>query len=336
MIIGRRKALVAALSILIAVAMAFAATPAQSLSSGVGTTETGTGTPRGCTCHSQTASNTAMISFDIDGVDGGYYQGGQTYTIRLSFIDDSVPMNTNATANKGGFSVLASAGAFKLNANSTVGGLAYVQLEDNGLSITHTVDGDRDGARSFSFDWTAPATNATNVQFDIVVNAVNGDGTQSPADHWSREQVVLAGVGGASGGAVDISKLGVPLRAYWLGIIGILATIFLLVLSFYVIRSGSKFYEFGLPRGQVKNVKIRTIPPVKSKGAFAAITVLLVIDLIILFVFFSTPDSQTDALQASMFLMAFFIVMALMFTTYVRSFLPLVDVIEEETIEPLH
>jgi hypothetical protein len=333
--VNRRRAWVAALSIVLAVAIAFSAAPVQSLSSGVATPEVGTGTARGCTCHSPTASNTARINFDLEGLPSGYYEGGKTYTVRLSFADDTVPPNSDPTANHGGFNVLASGGAFKLNANSTIGGAAFVAVKDSGTSITHTKEGDVGGNRSFTFDWTAPQSNQSNVQFDILVNAVNGDNVQSSADHWSRKVVVLAGVGGASSGAVDISKLGVPLRAYWLGVIGILSTIFLLILSFYVIRSGSKFYEFGLPRGQVKNVKIRTIPAPKNKGAFAVITLLLVIDLVILFVFFSTPDAQVDALQASLFLMAFFIVIALIFTTYIRAFLPIVDVLEEESIEPL-
>lgn len=336
----RKTTAVALIALALAAVTAFSSTPVYSLSTGVGTGETGVGAPRGCTCHSPVQNGAAHVAFTVDSVPNGYYEGGKTYTMHLSFVDDEVPMAADPAANKGGFSIVASAGAFKPDTNSTidVGGTSYttVQTKDLGASVTQTKDGDIRANRSFAFSWTAPESNASDVAFDIVVNAVNGDNANTNADRWTRTYSVLPGQPGAGApGKVDISKLGVPLRAYWLGIIGILSTIFLLVLSFFVVRSGSKFYEFGLPRGQVKAVKVRTIPPPKNKGAYAVLAGLIVINTLIIWTFLSVSDEQLDAMKASMFVLGFAIVVALTFVYYIRAFLPIVDVLEEETVEPL-
>lgn len=335
----RKKAVYAAIAMVLGLALAASAVPVQSLPTGIDASAGGTGTPpsRGCYCHSddhvsKTPNGNATIAFVIVGLDNlttnGYYTGGKEYAIRLAFVDTNVPMNPANDTNKGGFNVWASSGTF------TTGGSDLVQVNGDG-TVTHTQKGDKEANRSFTFVWKAPATNTSDVTFDILVNAVNGaDGFSG--DQWSRQTRTIPGLPGAGGGgAVDISKLGVPLRAYWLGVIGILSTIFLLVLSFYVIRSGSKFYEFGLPRGQVKNVKIRTIPAPKTRGAYLTLTGLIVIFLIIVVTFLGIRDEDLSALQATGFLLAAVFVIALAVAYYIRAFLPLVDVLEEETVQPL-
>ncbi len=339
---SRKQGVFAAIALVLGLAVAASAIPVQSFSTGIDASLGGVGQPpdRGCYCHSadgvsKTPNGNATIEFVIEGLDAsstnGYYQKDREYVVRLSFTDASVPMNANASANKGGINVWASGGTFD------EGGSDLVHLNTDG-TITHTVQGDVQANRSFTFKWKAPASNASDVTFDILVNAANGDGSNLDGlDHWSRMVVTKPGLPGAGGAgdAVDISKLGVPLRAYWLGIIGILSTIFLLVLSFYVIRSGSKFYEFGLPRGQVKAVKVRTIPAPKTKGAYAVMTGLIVILIIIVVTFLSVRDEQLDALQATGFLLSVVFVIALVAVYYIRAFLPLVDILEEETVEPL-
>lgn len=334
--LGHKQKAAAGLALLLALAFVFSAAPAESLSSGIDSTSAGVGLgpDRGCYCHSadgasHTPNGNAEIFFRIEGVTGGYYQASTTYNINLTFIDNDVPMSNATAANHGGFNVWASGGTFAAN------GTNFVRVNTDG-SITHTVEGDQGAAREFHFTWKSDDTNASDVVFDILVNAVNGDGTNAGGlDHWTRTQVVLPGQPGASTGEVDISKLGVPLRAYWLGVIGILATMVLVMLSFYVIRSGSKFYEFGLPRGEVKNVRIRTIPPPKNKAAYVVLAGLVIIDLLILMQFLSVSDQAIDAFQLSLFLLGFFGILAMMFVYYVRAFLPIVDVMEEETVEPL-
>jgi hypothetical protein len=339
--VERKWAVRGAITLVLAAAIVWSASPVSSRSSGIDMTEAGTG----CTCHSPTENGAANVTFRYSAADTGhalanlYYEPGKKYTVHLAYDDAGVPMNASPTANHGGFLVHASGGKFALNDNSSgnVSGTStpFVQLKDTDTSVTHTNAGDVNGYRSFSFDWIAPADNNSNVVFDIFVNAVNGDGTNTADDHWTKASAVLPGKPGAGGATVDISKLGVPLRAYWLGVIGILSTIFLLILSFYVIRSGSKFYEFGLPRGQVKSVKIRTIPAPKTRGSYAVMTGLIIILIVIVITFLSIRDEQLDTMQATGFLMAVVFVIALTAAYYIRAFLPLVDVLEEETIEPL-
>ena len=334
--LGHKRKVAAAAVLLLGAALAFSATPANSLSSGIDSTAggVGLGPTRGCYCHSddgasRTPNGQATILFQVSGLAEGYYQPAETYNLNLTFIDEQVPMSNVSGANHGGFNVWASEGTFDVNGSN------FVRVATDG-SITHTLEGDRGALRSFQFTWKAPDTNASDVTFDVLVNAVNGDGSNvGGGDKWSRTQVVLPGQPGAAAGEVDISRLGVPLRAYWLGVIGILATIVLVMLSFYVIRSGSKFYEFGLPRGEVKSVKIRTIPPPRNMAAYVVLMALVIIDLMILVVFMSVSDQALDAFQLSLFLLGFFGILAMVFVYYVRAFLPIVDVMEEETIEPL-
>jgi len=332
---GRRQAIASAISLALALAVVMAAMPVQSLSGGIDASAggAGTGSQRGCYCHSadgqsKTPSGNATVTFDVKGLEGGYYQPQKLYTIELLFVDDAVPPNASATANHGGFNVWASGGTFKEN------GSAWVKVQSDG-SISHTKAGDVEAYRHFVFDWQAPQTNSSDIVFAILVNAVNGDNVNTGGlDHWSRKIFVLPGLPGAAG-EVDISKLGVPLRAYWLGIIGILSTMFLMLLSFYVIRSGSKFYEFGLPRGQIKAVKIRTIPAPKSLGAYASLAGLLALAVVIGIVFFSVRDEQIDAFSLSLFILGFFGTISLAAFLYIRAFLPIVDVLEEEEVRPL-
>lgn len=337
---SRKQAIFAAITLVLGLALAAASVPVQSLSTGIDSSAGGVGAPpdRGCYCHSADSSKTpngkANITFTVEGLNApgqnGYYGVGKDYSIHLVFDDAAVPMNSDPAANHGGFNVWVSAGVFSAN------GSDRVQVNPDN-SVTHTKKGDVEANRSFTFVWKSPSTNTSDVTFDILVNAVNGDNVNTGGnDHWSRMVVSLPGLPGAGGsGNVDISKLGVPLRAYWLGVIGILSTMFLLVLSFYVIRSGSKFYEFGLPRGQVKNVKIRTIPAPKTRGAYLTMTALVVIEIMIVATFLGIRDEDLNALQATGFLVASVIVMVLMAAYYIRAFLPLVDVLEEETVEPL-
>jgi hypothetical protein len=323
-------------TLLLAGAFLLSAAPANSISGGIdsGPAGVGLGAERGCYCHSddgasKTPNGNAQIIFLVSGLEGGYFQPSAKYDVNLTFVEPLVPISNVSGANHGGFNVWASGGTFEVNGSN------FVRVNTDG-SITHTLEGDRGAYRSFQFVWTAPASNASDVTFDILVNAVNGDNTNGGGhDKWSRTQVVLPGQPGASTGEVDISALGVPLRAYWLGVIGILATMVLVLLSFYVIRSGSKFYEFGLPRGEVKNVKIRTIPPPRNKGAFVVLAALILIDVAIVLTFISSGDAAMDAFQLSLFLIGFFAVLAMAFAYYVRAFLPIVDVMEEETVEPM-
>jgi hypothetical protein len=337
---SRKQGILAAVALVLCAAVAVSAVPVQSFSTGIDSSLGGVGAPpaRGCYCHSadgvsKDPNGDATISFAFEGLDAastnGYYQASRDYNVVLTFDDAAVPMNPSPTANKGGFNVWASGGTF------ATGGSDLVLVNTDG-SITHTIKGDQTANRSFAFVWKSPATNETDVTFDVLVNAVNGDGANTGgSDHWSRMVVTLPGLPGAggAGGDVDISKLGVPLRAYWLGVIGILATIFLLVLSFYVIRSGSKFYEFGLPRGQVKNVKVRTIPAPKTRGSYLTMAGLAIILILIVVTFLGVRDEDLSPMQATGFLLSVVFVIALMAAYYIRAFLPLVDVLEEETVE---
>jgi hypothetical protein len=203
---GHTRKVAAAAALIMAASFVFSAAPATSLSSGIDSTAggVGLGPDRGCYCHSddgasRTPNGQATIMFAVSGLAEGYYQPAETYDINLTFFDPTVPITNVSGANQGGFNVWASAGIFDVNGSN------FVRVNTDG-SITHTVEGDQGAFRSFQFVWTAPDENASDVTFDIVVNAANGDGSSAGGgDKWSRGFDVLPGQPGAAAGEVDIS-----------------------------------------------------------------------------------------------------------------------------------
>ncbi len=114
----------------------------------------------GCTCH----GSSSTISPSLSGLPwgAGGYTAGATYSLNW----DGGPH----IPGDGGFNLDASAGTW-----SNLG--SQVQLVNG--ELTHSSD----SLRSWSADWTAPATGTGNVDFNLAVLYANGNGANS-GDDW--------------------------------------------------------------------------------------------------------------------------------------------------------
>lgn len=148
--------------------------PDAGVYNGCGSTSLGEG------CHS------AAPSTDVQVVVTGFpttYQPGKTYT--LTVTKDGGPDSTSAI--EGGFYFEVSAG--RLAVPETMAGKVQVV---GGTAATHTAVGARQGI--WAIEWTAPGSGLVNAK--AFVNAVNGDGTNSPDDQWARYEGTAFSAGG--------------------------------------------------------------------------------------------------------------------------------------------
>ncbi len=123
---------------------------------------------QGCTCHSSGSTPTLNHNFPTT------YNGGQVYGIQIS-------VTGGVSGNNGGFNVEVDKGTM-----STGMSIMAVKVNSAGTSATHTTN----SHRSWSFDWTAPATGSGDVTVDIAVLTANGANGNS-GDAWTTTQVTV-------------------------------------------------------------------------------------------------------------------------------------------------
>lgn len=136
-----------------------------------------------CTqCHSSTLeAKEGWISSDIP-VDG--YLAGETYTITLAAEQTGI--------NRFGFELTAEdasgakVGTFDIEAQS------QVKLVNSNQAVTHTASGiaATDGAKSWSFKWTAPEAGTGPIGFYAAVNAANADGGTAGDEIYTTQLLV--------------------------------------------------------------------------------------------------------------------------------------------------
>jgi hypothetical protein len=123
----------------------------------------------GCTCHYSGTAPTISQNFPTT------YTGQQSYTIQIS-------VTGGVSGTNGGFNVLVDKGTL-----STPGmGIMAVKVDSSGQSATHTTN----SYRSWSFDWTAPASGSGTVNVDIAVMTVNGNSANS-GDAWTTSSITV-------------------------------------------------------------------------------------------------------------------------------------------------
>ncbi len=114
-----------------------------------------------CSCHGANPSSSVTSTHSGFPTD---YTASQTYLVTIS-------MSTSVSGSNGGFS-------FTTDKGTLINPGPNVQI--SGSSATHT----NSGARSWSFEWTAPSTGSGTVNLEVATNAVNGDG-DPVGDFWS-------------------------------------------------------------------------------------------------------------------------------------------------------
>ena len=226
----------------------------QAMNTGVGAGQdsTGDGTnditdvaKEGCLCHATVVDNSVQIVLD----DVPYsWVTGQTYDLRLQVIGGP---DANVGSTTGGFSMRVSAG--------TLVETDFAQnWEEDVQTLTHNADGARVDDRMWTISWVAPDNGTGNVDFWITGNSVNGDGLNNGEDAWNQlffflrestedsglgTRTIFAGDGQVSAPVVEshgmeLHDMGAKLRAHWLGLLGFLSVIIVIVFSGLLLRYG--------------------------------------------------------------------------------------------------
>ena len=126
--------------------------------------------------------------------------------------------------------------------------------KDDSTTLTHTAT----NSRIWTIIWTAPEAGAGHVDFWITVNAVDGNGENTPGDNWNNlafnlvesaeddgrgTHTIIAGSGApvateGSVGEIDLHTMGAPFRAHWLGLLGFGAVISVIIFCGLFLRYG--------------------------------------------------------------------------------------------------
>ena len=178
----RALTLVALMLLMLAAAPQFEAMP----------TGIGAAGDNGCTCHGGASGDTSVI---VEGLPERF-NASETYPFTVTVVNDVMELHNGGSTegadpwngNAAGFRILTSAGMV-----STVNESLSHDM-DGGL--THTIEGA--SARSWDFEWVAPADDGKVVEITVYGNAVNG-GAGSGGDYWNEVDIVIPG---AAAGAV--------------------------------------------------------------------------------------------------------------------------------------
>lgn len=226
----------------------------QALNTGVGLGQDSTGdgtnditdvSKEGCLCHSAAATNSVQIILD----DVPYsWVAGQSYDLRLQLIGGP---ETDIGSTTAGFSMRVSAGSL------TESDLTQ-NWEGDVQTLTHNTDGARTDDRMWEISWIAPDNGTGDVDFWITGNSVDGDGLNIGEDSWNQlffflgesvedsglgTRTIFAGDGQVSAPVaeehgIELHEMGAELRAHWLGLLGFLSVIIVIVFSGLLLRYG--------------------------------------------------------------------------------------------------
>lgn len=125
-----------------------------------------------CTgCHSGTAQQ--ISGWITSNIPGSGYIAGQTYTITANA--------THSGAALYGFEVTAEDVSGAKTGTIVITDAAQTKKVNSNKAITHTASGTSPsgGSKTWSFDWTAPASGTGTVKFYGAFNAANGDGNNT-------------------------------------------------------------------------------------------------------------------------------------------------------------
>ena len=91
--------------------------------------------------------------------------------------------------------------------------------------------------------WTAPDEGTGDAVLTVYFNVVNGENGNDAGDGWTRLVAVSLGTPQALEDEKGIHELGVSLKQYWIGLIGIAVTLVFVLLAYIVLRGGSANYR---------------------------------------------------------------------------------------------
>ena len=184
------------------------------------------------------------------------YAPGDTYDLSITMAGGPAI----AGSYSGGFSLLVTGGTLVTVDDAT-------QLwEGDDTRLTHTDTGAESEDRTWAFQWIAPAAGGDTVHFYVAANAVTGDSVPGPDDQWNRLSFAIPeGTADDSGGptrdlfsgngeveppaaddhGIDLHHLGAQFRAHWLGLLGFLSVILVIVFAGFFLRYGFSYRYVG-------------------------------------------------------------------------------------------
>jgi len=133
-----------------------------------------------CTqCHSGTP--TTVDDLISSNIPNSGFEAGETYTITAEISNDAAELI--------GFELTAENNQGDKMGSFTITDEIETQLTNNTNAVTHTSDGTEpeNNAKSWSFEWTAPAEPNSEVTFYAAFNAANGDGSNSGDNIFTSE-----------------------------------------------------------------------------------------------------------------------------------------------------
>ncbi|MDP7006989.1 MAG: hypothetical protein QGG57_02195 [Candidatus Poseidoniia archaeon] len=183
----------------------------------------------GCNCHNPDQSGTGLWSLENF---PARYEPGATYNLTLTIADSGVSDAADPAA-AGGFLMRVTNGSFE-------GGTDF-WVNDDSRMLSHNADSD--DQRNWTVAWTAPEEGSGDAVLTVYFNVVNGENGNDPGDGWTRLVAVSLGTPQALEDEVGIHELGVSLKQYWIGLIGIGITMVFVLLAYIVLRGGSANYR---------------------------------------------------------------------------------------------
>ena len=184
---------------------------------------------KGCSCHNLEQSNSGMWS--LNGFPARY-EPGVLYNLTLAIADSGVN-DAGVPAASGGFLMRVTNGSF--------GSGAGFWTSDDGRMLSHTAD--TNDRRNWTVTWTAPDEGTGDAVLTLYFNVVNGENGNDAGDAWTRLVAVSLGTPQALEHEAGIHELGVVLKQYWIGLIGIAVTLVFVLLAYIVLRGGSANYR---------------------------------------------------------------------------------------------
>jgi hypothetical protein len=167
--------------------------------------ETGLGNPKGCSCHSTSATTGIACTLELDsaGVPTTHYVGGMSYTVKITGTN-----NTSSILPKFGFQIGCIEGStaqvtptnagtwvspYPANTHYAAPNVSYYVLgvTEHGTQLAPSSGTGGNGTiYSETLNWTAPVSGTGVISFFGVLNAVNDDGTVS-GDSWNLAHILI-------------------------------------------------------------------------------------------------------------------------------------------------
>lgn len=220
----------------------------------------------GCTCHNTVPDS--GVTLNLMGLPDSYVPD-QVYDLIIT-VAGGPPIEEGAVA-VGGFMVSCSNGSFAVPEGSD-----QVQVFLEGTTASHTLAGNK--VRQWHILWRAPREGTGDAILHLAVNSVNGDGVETgDLDQYNTIVAVSLGEPAPVEEGAAPSEWGIPIAAYWLGVLSFLATLVLTWAAYYIIRGTSRHHTVHI--GSRRKYVVEEQTPPSSFGAMVLVAILTVVEL---------------------------------------------------------